>query len=1015
MSKKSIFAMLAIVLVCGYAVAQTPTGKIVGKIVDDQGSPLPGVSVVATSPKLVGQAAAVSDDTGTYRLFALPSGMYTVLYTLQGFKSIKREDIQLELEHTLTLNITLEPSALAEEITVVGQSPLIDVKSTTKGTTIKKELFMTLPKGRNFQDLLSTMPGVQYETNTGGLSVDGATGTENMFYMDGTNINNVHLGTQAQSAVFEMVEEIKVTASGYNAEFGGSMGGVINVITRSGGNEFHGDLIGYYDDDSKLMLGKSRNYLRTNPQNDAVVEYVNNDDLFFQGGDNRDTRNRYEGVFNLGGYIFKDRLWFYGSFNPIISKRGADRFFLADPAGSDGKRPTSLYKRTETNYNAQVKLTAQPFKGLRLSGSWVNNFYKYRGAFPAIEGSSNKAYEWAKDGFNYPNMSAAFAADYSASNSLLFSLRGGYFMQDQNNQQIAMPTTRWYFNRNNNIYKDIPADLIRARNWTNWAGETREYKKFLYERLSANFDVTYYMNLAGEHAWKAGFQFVRLAENVDRSAQHPLVGLNWGIGYYGLATGLPVMGRYGYTDIRGSWTSPYGWNWKIHSNNFAFYLQDSWTIGNRLTVNLGLRTEQEYIPSFATNEPSLKDIKPIQFDFADKLAPRLGAIYDVFGDSSLKVFGSFGIYYDVMKLYMAEGAFGGFKWVTDYYELNNYDWTKIAASGKVDDRASQEAGGKYVGSMNWRLPSFDSTDPNMKPVSKSELSFGAEKKLTEELSFSARAVYKHLIRTIEDIGVLTPAGEFYYNANPGEGWSLPISKGGKFDDKFWECPKPNWNYWGINLSLEKRFSNNWQGGVNYTWSRTTGCYGGLSSTDEGGRNSPNVERYYDLWFLQYDLKGNPLDGPLPSDRPHYFKVFGSYAFPFGLTVGVVGTGRSGQPLTTTLNMNNVAVYPNNRFDAGERLPFQLWTDIYAEYNLRIAKKYTVNINLNIYNITNTKVAISKDQTLNRVGMDVSDDQILSKTFDYKSRLANYDPNPAYGKVTGYFGTWSTRLGFRFSF
>ncbi len=1014
MSKKSILAVLAIVLVCGYAAAQTPTGKILGKVIDDQGSPLPGVSVVATSPKLVGQATSISDDTGTYRLFALPSGTYTLLFTLQGFKTIKRENIPLELEQTLTLNITLEPSTLAEEITVVGQSPLIDVKSTTKGTTIKKELFMALPKGRSFQDLLGTLPGVQYETNTGGLSVDGATGTENMFYMDGVNINNVHLGTQSQNAVFEMVEEIKLSASGYNAEFGGSMGGVINVITRSGGNEFHGDIVGYYDDNSHLMLGKSRDYLRTNPLDDSLAEYVNDDDLYYESGKNRDARHRFEGVFNLGGYIFKDRLWFYGSFNPVISKISADRMFLSDPAGT----AKSTYKRTETNYNAQAKLTAQPFKGMRLSASWVNNFYKWRGALPAVNGSSSKTYKWGDDGFNYPNMSGSFAADYSASNSLLFSLRGGYFMTDQNNQQIAMPTTRWYFNRTNNNIAGMPDSLKHAAGWTNWAGETREYKKFLYERLSANFDVSYYMNLGGEHAWKAGVQFVRLAENVDRSAQHPLVGLNWGIPYTGLATGQIVKGTYGYYDIRGSWTSPYGWNWKIHSNNWAFYLQDSWTIGNRLTVNLGLRTEQEYIPSFATNEPSLKDIKPIQFDFADKMAPRLGAIYDVFGDSSLKVFGSFGVYYDVMKLYMAEGAFGGFKWVSDYYELNNPDWTLIAASGKIDDRASQEAGGnKYIGSMNWRLPSFDSTDPNLKPVSKSETSFGAEKKLTEEISFSARAVYKHLIRTIEDTGVLTPAGEFYYNTNPGEGWSLPISKGGKFQDKYWECPKPNWNYWGVNLALEKRFSNNWQGGLNYTWSRTTGCYGGLSSTDENGRNSPNVERYYDLWFVQYDLHGNPLDGPLPSDRPHYFKVYGSYAFPFGLTVGVIGYGRSGQPLSTIISLNNINVYPENRFDKGERLPFQVWADIYAEYNLRIAKKYNVNINLNVFNVTNTKVATGKNTNLamNRVTLAATDDEILSKNLDYKTLIKNLDPNPLYDKDSTFFGTWSARLGFRFSF
>ena len=103
-----------------------------------------------------------------------------------------------------------------------------------------------------------------------------------------------------------------------------------------------------------------------------------------------------------------------------------------------------------------------------------------------------------------------------------------------------------------------------------------------------------------------------------------------------------------------------------------------------LTVTLGLRVENEKIPTFR------RDVKDyaFQFGFGDKLAPRLGLVYDIFGDSSLKIFASFGMYYDVMKLYMAEGAYGGFKWWTSYYTLDTWDWTKIAANGDINDRAS---------------------------------------------------------------------------------------------------------------------------------------------------------------------------------------------------------------------------------------------------------------------------------------------------------------------------------------
>ena len=389
----------------------------------------------------------------------------------------------------------------------------------------------------------------------------------------------------------------------------------------------------------------------------------------------------------------------------------------------------------------------------------------------------------------------------------------------------------------------------------------------------------------------------------------------------------------------------------------------------------------------------------------------------MFGDSNLKVFGSFGIYYDVMKLYMAEGAFGGFKWKTDYYELNNPDFDLIAASGKLDDRASQEAGGKYVGTMDWRIPSWDSTNPDMKPVSQREISLGAEKKLAENVSLSVRLVNKHLIRTIEDIGVLTPEGEAYYTDNPGEGWSLPISQGGKFDDKYWACPKATREHYAMNLALEKRFSNNWQGGVNYTLSSTEGNYGGLSSTDEGNRNSPNVERYFDLWFITYDLQGKELDGALPQDRTHYIKAYGSYAFPFGLTIGIVGYSRSGMPITTGLNANNVEIYPENRADLG-RMPWTTWADIYVEYTLRLGKT-SASLNLQLNNFTNTKTWQSYENSPNRVNMDISDDEILSKSFDWQSALNA--PGDPYFKAVNFkepltqFARWSARVGARFSF
>jgi hypothetical protein len=544
--------------------------------------------------------------------------------------------------------------------------------------------------------------------------------------------------------------------------------------------------------------------------------------------------------------------------------------------------------------------------------------------------------------------------------------------------------------------------------------------------MSVNLDLTYYLNLAGEHAWKAGFQFIRLHEDVDQGPVSPLVQLNWGVPYY-MPDGRVVEGHYGYYGIRNDFMSPYGSNFNVASNNWAIYVQDSWTIGQRLTLNFGLRTESEFVPSLATNDPQYADYKPIQFGFDQKLAPRIGAIYDVFGDSSLKVYGSFGIYYDVMKLYMAEGSYGGFKWWTSYYTLDDYNYEKIAASGDISNQADQAAAGTYMGSRNWRTATWDTTDPDLKPVAKSEISFGADKKITEEISFSARFVYNHLIRTIEDVGILVQdaAGNFsevYYTANPSEGVTRQVSDGGKFPDEFWPVPKGKREYFGLNLALEKRFSNNWQGGINYTWSQIKGNCGGLSSSDENGRNAPNVERYWDLFFERYDIHGNPLDGILPSDRTHYIKAYASYAFPFGLTVGVVGYGRSGLPKTTVLSFNDMQIFPDGYFDTGERTPFAAWADLYLEYSLRIAKKYTVNLNATIANFTNTSTATAYNMQANYGMLRLTDEELLGQRDNYRDWrswmeekiLVNRD-HPTYGWVTQRFNPWQWRIGARVGF
>ncbi len=1007
MGKRILLLTLGLVLAAAALAGQQTNARIVGTITDAEGGPLPGVSVEATSPKLVGKATTLSDENGVYRLLNLMPGVYKITFALGGFQTLVRDNIGVSLEQTLDLKVVLQLGQISESITVTGQAPLIDVKNTSKDLTMTKDVFQVLPKGRDFASLVTVIPGVSTEsfsggvdragasTRAGGISVDGATASENVFFVDGVNTTNLEDGTMSQKVNFDFIEEVQVKAGGYQAEFGGSMGGVVNVVTRSGGNSLHGDLIGYYG--GSALSGTQRPLLQVNPLDNHVAEYVN-----YQYRNGKDQENILEGGLNLGGAIFKDRLWFFGTLMPAQRNRTRPITFIVDDSRGE-------FNRKDLEMNFSGKLTAQPFANLRVGASFVNNYWRYRGSLPTYDGSGDPTLAWSDVGYDYPNWSASGSMDYSLGNNMLISARGGFFFSDTN-QKLAPTEPLWQFRQTNTQYPEIPADLIRARGWINYSQTADGYvtKKYISDRASFNLDVNYYPNFAGEHSLKAGIQWVRLHENIDNSFSHPWIRLNWGQTY--TDPNDPTQhgrGPYGYYEVRGGVSSPFGTLAEAHSTSVALYLQDSWTIADRFTINLGLRAESEYVPSFS-NLPEYRDVIPVDFKFGDKLAPRLGFVYNVFGDSSLKIFGSYGVFYDVFKLGMAVGSYGGFQWISDYYTLDTYDWRTIGVNGNYP--------GTLIRSKNEREPSFDTTDPDLKPAAQSEVSFGLDKKLGESFSASLRFVYKHLIRTIEDIGFEEAAGTVYYTANPGFGWTRYQKDGGNWPNQLWACPKAKREYYAVNFALDKRFSNNWMGGFSFTWSSLRGNYSGLASSDEVdingyGRTNPNVARFWDGWFLPYTQDGKPIDGPLATDRPLYFKAYGSYSFPFGLTMGAVANAYSGVPTSIEVTMGGMqGFYPLGR-GTEKRSPFAYYVNLYAEYPIKLGRT-RLTLSVNVDNLTNNDVAQRLYPLYNQDDPALTEAQILAH-FDYRTIVEDLDPR--FLKQYFFMNPISARIGVKFGF
>jgi len=1010
------FAVFGVVLLTASLFGQIPTkGNIFGTVTDDEGGPLPGVAVEATSPSLLGKAAVITDGSGRYRLLSLQPGVYSISYTLQGFKHVTRSEIVIQINQSITVDVQMGMGAIEEEITVVGQSPLIDVKSTTKGMTLTKMMFEVLPKGRNFDTLVTAVPGVNVEPGFGGsgMSVDGASSAENMYFVDGTDIGSITTGIRNQNAAFEFVEEVQVLASGYEAEYGGAVGGVVSVITRQGGNEFHGQLIGYYS--GSAFNGNERDTLRRNPLNTFEAEYVNYQDLY-----GKDKIDRTEVGFSLGGYIIKDRVWFFGSFLPVFRNTTRHVEFLTTPVREGD------YDRKQNYWNFQGKLTAQPFSFMRVGASIVNNFYKYRGSLPARDGTGNPDDpEWANYGFDYPNWSAAGFADVTLGANMMMNVRGGRFFYDQTNQQVLpeVPNYRHYGDGAasfDGTALEVPGQWNVPYGYTNKArGNVVEKLERYKNHLGADF--TYFTYLGGEHAFKFGVQYVRQGENVASALGFPYapeIRMYWGRDavFGGVNYGT---GTYGYYEVRGNEESGvFGEKFDVHNDRWAIYAQDSWTLGERFTLNLGIRFESEYVPPYSEDPSIPSGFKPMEFTFGDKIAPRLGFIYDVFGDTSLKIFGSFGMYYDVIKTYMPAHSYAGFKWKSAYYKMDSYEWDGFGIGGNYP--------GEHIVTLDWRKPSFDSTDPDIAPVNQREFSFGLEKMLMENFSGTIRVVQKSLRRTMEDVGVIIPGvGEAYFECNPGYGYSLHVGNGsGKFDPKYPETPRAKREYLAVNVSLDKRLSNNWLGGFSYTWSRLWGNYAGLASADEWNRVSPYVMRNFDNWAMAQTLNLEPVNNNLSTDRPHFFKFYGAYTFPFRLTVGAVINAMSGTPIDESWNMLSAYINPYDRFhwtdpSSGEvvqaRTPFYWYANLYAEYNLKLSDRYRIQFNVNVDNLFDTGIAqrVYADRTL--YGLYVTEDEHLSKSWNITDANRNFTEEPRYGKKYSFQGPISMRLGIKFMF
>src|SRR5688572_24878572 len=295
MRVRTLAALMAAVLMAWPAAAQEQSGAIEGVVRDASGAVLPGVTVEAKAATGV-VLTTVSDETGTYRFPSVPPGDYVVTATLDNFAPGKVDAVRVGLGRKKIVDFSLSPKGVTESVQVTAESPLVDVRQSARQTNIRAEQVELLPKGRDFSTLVTQAPGANAEAKLGGLSIDGASAGENRWIIDGIETTDLQDGTQGKGVIADFVEEVQVKSSGYTAEYGGATGGVINVITKSGTNDWRGNALFNYQ--SSDLSAKNRPTLRRNLVDDNIAEYITYP---------KDDSQRIEPGFAIGGPIARNR------------------------------------------------------------------------------------------------------------------------------------------------------------------------------------------------------------------------------------------------------------------------------------------------------------------------------------------------------------------------------------------------------------------------------------------------------------------------------------------------------------------------------------------------------------------------------------------------------------------------------------------------------------------------------------------------------------------------------------
>jgi outer membrane receptor for Fe3+-dicitrate len=890
-------AVLAVLLVAAAPLMAQTAGRITGTVTDKSGAPVPGAVITATSPALQGVQTATTDSKGEFRFLSVPPGTYTVKVDLSGFKSIERSGVAVGIDRTVALALSLEVATVSETITVSGESPTIDTSSTTTGVNANADMINRLPMQRDIYAVARVAPGTQQDDF--GAAIAGATSAENNYIIDGLNTTGVELGVEGKTLNFDFVEEIEVKTGGLPAEYGRMTGGVVNVLTKSGGNQFKGGLFGFYEGGG---LQSDNETAAKRPQTTTTVS---------------DIDNRWDFGGELGGYLLKDKLWFFGAYNR--TNRTDDFEVVRELSTPGSPTPGSVISRDTTRDLFAGKLTWSLTPNQTITASVFGDPGEQTGPVFAIAGP-----EVTWNGVRSLG-STDYVARYDGTFGSSFLVRAMYGRHQETDTTDGAGKT----------VPQLIDQTVSPNSVANGFGFHQD-QEFSRDVLKA--DLTKFV---GTHEIKFGGDY-ELTNTTNA---------NWNGGggqrIYKRRSGSTIYYRHRYylNDLVPGFDRNDLSTWQIaaplvsepRSKSYSAYLQDSWKVTSYLTLNLGVRYELQDVQD---------RFEESAFKLDDNWAPRLGFIWDVTKNGKSKLYANYGRFYENVPQDINIRAFGGeVQALTNNFSSNPAD---IFQDPNAPVRQSLLGGAEPV-------------DPELKGQYSDEVLAGFEYEVAPNFVLGTKFTYRKLGRAIEDF-LVDPAEGTYAIANLGEG---TLGKTVYFYDYEGSAPAPKVRreYTSVEFTARKRFSNNWQLLASYVWNSLEGNYDGLFQNSTG-QLDPNINSAFD--YADFLINA---EGPLSAERKHQFKFDASYQFRGaldGLNLGLSTWYYSGLPLNAygySIGYQNYEYYVVPRGSLG-RGPSDYEADLHISYPIKVGERARLNVIADIFNVFNRQAIAQYDERYN---------------------------------------------------